>query len=87
MHVGASHDVTYFDGFGFECTSNEVKKFIDNRNITTNRTQACDSIMCGYFCTGGIDFILKGRSLLDFNNLFAPKKYEKCDRIIIKYFQ
>ena len=27
--------------------------------------QAYDSIMCGYFCIGFIDFMLKGKSLLD----------------------
>ena len=33
--------------------------------------------MCGYFCNGFIDFKLKGKSLLDYKNLFSPKKYEK----------
>ena len=45
------------------------------------------SIMCGYFCIGFIDFILKGRSLLDCRNLFSPDYYEKNDEIILKYFQ
>ena len=33
------------------------------KNITTNiyRIQAYDSIMCGFFCIGFIDFMLKGR--------------------------
>ena len=46
-----------------------------------------DSIMCGYFCIGFIDFILKGRSLLDCRNLFSPDYCEKNDEIILKYFQ
>ena len=49
--------------------------------------QAYDSIMCGYFCIGFIDFILKGKSLLDYTNLFSPNDYEKNDKIILKYFQ
>ena len=28
--------------------------------------------MCGYFCIGIIDFILKGKSLLKYTNLFSP---------------
>ena len=32
--------------------------------------QSYDSIMCGYFCIGVIDFILAGRSLTEFKNLF-----------------
>ena len=26
--------------------------------------------MCGYFCIGFIDFMLKGKSLLEYTNLF-----------------
>ena len=43
--------------------------------------------MCGYFCTGLIDLMLKGQSLLDHTNLFSPNKYETNDEIILKYFQ
>ena len=50
------------------------------------RIQACNSRMCGYFSIGFIDFMLKGKSLLDCTNLFSPNKYEKNDKIILKYF-
>ena len=33
--------------------------------------------MCGYFCIGFIDFMLKGKSLADFTNLFSPNKFKK----------
>ena len=42
--------------------------------------------MCRCFCIGFIDFILKGKSLLDYANLFFPTDYEKNDKIILKYF-
>ena len=42
--------------------------------------------MCTYFCVGFIDFMLKGKSLLEFTNLFLPNDYEKNDKIISKYF-
>ena len=48
---------------------------------TTNsfRIQACDSVMCGYFCIGYIDFVLNGESLTDFADLFLPKQFlKKC---------
>ena len=51
------------------------------------RIQAYDSIMCGYFCIGFIDFMLKGKSLLDYTNLFSPEEYEINDTRILKYFQ
>ena len=60
-------NMIYFDSFGVEHIPKEVKKFIRNKNIITNiyRIQAYDSIMCGYFCIGFIDFMLTGKSLLD----------------------
>ena len=58
---------------------NEVKRFIDNKNIKTNifRIQTYDSIMCGYFCIGFIDFILSGKILTDFTNTFSPNNLKK----------
>ena len=32
--------------------------------------------MCGYFCIGFIDFMLKGKSLLDDTNAFSPNDKE-----------
>ena len=44
--------------------------------------------MCGYIlCIGIIDFMLKGKSLLDYINLSYPKKYEKSDKTILKVFK
>ena len=43
--------------------------------------------MCGYFCTGFIDFMLKSKNLLDYKNLFYPNDYEKYDKIALKYFE
>ena len=33
--------------------------------------------MCGYFCIGYIDFMLKGKNLTDFTNLFSPNDLKK----------
>ena len=43
--------------------------------------------MCGHVCIGFINFMLKGRSLLDYTILFFPNEYKKEDKIILKYFQ
>ena len=43
--------------------------------------------MCGYFCIRVIDFMLKGKSLLEYKNSFSPNEYEKNDKIILKYFR
>ena len=31
--------------------------------------------------------MIKGKTLLDYTNLFSPNDYEKNDKIIVKYFQ
>ena len=66
-----------FDSFGVEHIPKEIKKFVEGFTITTSiyRMPAYDSVMCGYFCIGFIDFVLKGKSLTDFTNLFSPNNF------------
>ena len=73
---------------GVEHIQKEIKKFINNKNIKTNifRIQAYDSVMCGYFCIGFIDFMFKGKTLTEYTNLFSPNNFEKNYGIILKYF-
>ena len=81
--------VTYFGSFGVEHIPKEIMKFIgSNKKITTNiyRIQAYDSIMCGYFCIGFINFMFNGNSLTDYTSLFSPSDLKKNDDIILKYF-
>ena len=56
------------------------------KKIQTNifRIQAYDSIMCGYFYIGFIDFMLAGKT--EFTNLFSPNSFEKNYDIILKHF-
>ena len=53
--------VSYFGSFDVEHIPEEIKKFIDKKNIKINisRIQAYDSITCGYFCTGFTDYMFK----------------------------
>ena len=71
-------NVTYFDSFGVEHIPKEIKTFIDcSLSVTTNifRIQSYDSIMCGYFCIGFIDFMLARKTLTEFTNLFSPNNF------------
>ena len=83
-----NNNVTYFDSFGVEHIPKEIIKFIENRNIKTNifRIQAYNSIMCGYFCIGFIDFMLSEKTLTEFTNLFPPNNFERNDDISLNYF-
>ena len=42
--------------------------------------------MCGYFCIAFINFMLNGKSLLEYTNLFSPNEYEKNEKIIYNRF-
>ena len=52
-----------------------------------SRIQAYDSIICGYFCIEFINYMLKGKTLLDYTNLFSPNNFRKNDQIIKRIFK
>ena len=64
-----TNEVIYFDSLGIEHIPKEINRFIgsNNKKIKANifRIQAYDSIMCGYFCIEFINYMLKGKTLLD----------------------
>ena len=72
----------YFDSFGIEHIPKEINKFINDIKSNIFRIQAYDSIMCGYFCIEFINYMLKGKTLLDYTNLFSPNDFKKNDQII-----
>ena len=83
------NETLYFDSFGVEYVPKEIKEFIRNKNIKANifRVQTNDSVMCGYFCIGFIDFMLAGKKLTDYTSLFSPHDFKKNDDIILSYFK
>ena len=74
-----------FDSFEAEHIPKEITKLIGNKNIimNINKIQAYDLVMCVYFCIQFIDFMLKGKSSLEFINLFSPNDYEKNEKTIL----
>ena len=75
----------------------ETNKFINSdttnssslKRIKSNifRIQAYDSIISGYFCIEFINYMLKGKTLLDYTNLFSPNDFKKNNRIIKRIFK
>ena len=84
-----TNEVIYFDSFVIEHIPKEINKFIDNKKIKANifRIQAYISIMCGYFCIEFINYMLKGKTLLDYTNLFSPNDFKKNNRAIKRKFK
>ena len=73
------NEIIYFDSFGVEHIPDEINKFVGSKNIKPNifRVQANNSVMCGYFCIGFIAFMLAGKKLTDYTNLFFPHNLNK----------
>ena len=83
-----SIEIFYFDSFDFEHVPEDIKNFVGNKNMIANifLVQANNSIMCGYFCIGFIDFMLSGKKLTD-SRLFSPYEFKRNDNIILSYFK
>ena len=81
--------IIYFDSFRVEHIPKEIKRFIGSKNVISNifRIQAYDTILCGYFCIGFINFMFKGKSLTDYTNIFSPNNFKKNDDMILSYFK
>ena len=88
----------YFDSFGIEHIPKEINKFIGNNDTTKSsaiariksnifRIQAYDSIMCEYFCIEFINYMLKGKTLLEYTNLFSPNDFKNNDQVIKRIFK
>ena len=76
----------YFDSFGTAYVPEEVLIKIRYKSITQNifRIQDNDSIMCGFYCIAFREYMLAGKTLLDYTNLLSPNDYKKNDKRIYK---
>ena len=82
------NEIVYFISFDVEHVSEEIKELSGIKTIANIfRVQASNSVMCGYFCVGFIDFMLAGKKLTDFTNMFSPHDFDKNDGIILSYFK
>ena len=51
------------------------------------KKQASNSVMCRYYCFGFTDFMLAGKNLTDFTDMFSPYDFDKNDGITLSYFK
>ena len=83
------NEIVYFDIFGVEPLPEEIKEFVGNENIIANIfwIQANNSVMCGNFCIGFINFMFAGKKLTNFTNMFSPYDFKKNDDIILSHLK
>ena len=82
------YTAVYFDSFGIEYIPQEVLSKIKNNSITHNmfRIQVVNS-MCGFYFIAFVEYMLAGKSLLDYTNLLSPDDYKKNGKTIYRYFK
>ena len=73
---------------GIKYIPKEVLSKIKEKCLTRNifRIEHNDSIICVFYCIAFIEYMLTGKALLDYTNLFSPNDYEKNNKIMYKYF-
>ena len=81
------NEIVYCNSFGVEHVPEEIKEFVGKKNINIFGVQANDLVMCGYFCIEFIDFMLAGKKMTDYTNLFSPHDFKENDNRILSYFK
>ena len=76
------NEIKDFDSFAVNSKRNlkiHRQQITHLQNFATNiyRIEAYDSIMCGYFCLGFIDFMLNNERESDFTNSFSANNLRK----------
>ena len=67
----------YFDDFGIEYIPEKVLNKVKDKSITHNifRIQDNESIMCEFYWIAFTEYMLAGKTLLEYNNLFSLDDY------------
>ena len=76
--------------FGVEHVPEEIKEFIGNKNIIAKifRVQANNSMTCGYFCIGFIDFMLADKKGADwFYSLWLWKEWQNNSELFQRWMK
>ena len=86
----ARNTAVFFDSLEIEQIPQEVLNKIKEDKLITRtifRIQSDGSIMCGFYWVAFIEYIIAGRNLLDYTNLFSPDDYRKNNKITYKCFE
>ena len=91
-----ANKVIYFDSFGIEHIPEGINKFIGNEQSSSAKARnkkikasifRIQAYECEYFCIELINYMLKGKTLLDYTNLFSPNDFKENDRVIKRIFK
>ena len=74
----------YYDSFGIDYIPQDVLHKIKHKPITLNiiKIQSDDSSICEIYCSTFTEYMITGKTLLEYTNLFSPNDYKKNEEII-----
>ena len=67
----------FLDSVGIQYIPPEVLNKIKSITYNIFRIQDNESIMCGFYRIAFIEYMLAGKTLLDYTNLFSPNDYRR----------
>ena len=88
LFIGRNTAVS-FDFFEIEYILQEVLNQIRDKQITHNifKIQNNESIMCRFHCIAFVEYMLAGKTFLNYTNLFFLNDHIKNEKIICKFFK
>ena len=83
-----AENVTYFDSFGVEHVPKILENPLEIKILWQIFIECKHAIQWNLdYCIGFIDFMFKGKSFLEYTNLFPRDEHKKNEKMILKYFQ
>ena len=78
----------YFHSFPIKYIPQKILNKVRNKSIAHNiyRIQDNESIIFGFSCIGFIEYMLVGKTLLDYSNLLFPNDYKNNKQINMYVF-
>ena len=79
----------YFDSFGTEYIPQELSNKINEKSITHNifRVLSNEPMKSGFYCMTFMEYVIAGKFLLDYTNLFPFNDFQKNNEIILKFYK
>ena len=82
IQLYSSIQLKVFDSFGTKYTSQEVFKKCKDKSLNRNILiiQSDDYIMCGFYWIALTEYMIPGKTLLDYVNLLSPNNIKRMTR-------
>ena len=84
-----TNTAAYFDSFGIEYIPQDGLNKIKDKSISHNifRIQSVGPMMCRFYYIAFIQYMISGKTMVNYTILFSPNDHRDNNNIINKYFK